>query len=391
MKRILIIAAVISLLATGCASQDINSSTALGTADNAENAEAATALTEIAIEKVTDIPQEPVILTEPPELRIEAVDEMIASVSVLTRGSFSWEYDKDGGGETVATMACGDSAWHCAERGLIHAEIDPSILIKDPRILLTNGGEITSVTRFCGDGVTDIGFGEDGSLHLPKTSEYAAYSVNVKYPQGTCEYFFITNKSNRNYGGSGDSSASVPPAESMTSPAFIPEEKPAEVLTESYIPATIESAPKDYELVFDNEYGFCELPTQIIRTDGHSAGGMKIFTSAQQLEQYISEMRDICQVGNINISDYDDGYFEKNALVMHVIPESSGSVSHRFLGMDPNYQLIIERNVPMIGTCDMAQYHFIAEIPAALAEMPISVVFWDNSENMLSPQEIKNQ
>lgn len=384
MKKYMAFALTASMLVTGCAShgvdipaEGVSSLTEVGAADSVPAiAYAATedvpaiayAATEIALE---DVPAEPQILTAPPDLRIEAVDEMVASVSMLTKGTASWSYVTEDGKE-MSYEACGAGPEECDEMGLITARIDPSKLTKNPKLLPTHGGEIVSVTRYCNGQTSDIDFTAEGELLLPKTSEYAVYDVHVKYPQGSCWYFFVTCEDERSYGGSdnsgsSDSSASVPPAEALTSPY-----DPNEVqISAAFVPVTEPQALGEYELR--------TYPANIYRTDGYVEGRKYPYTevigSVEELEAYLASAREDYQVGNMNVSDYDSAYFENNALLLAVLEEGSGSVTHEVLGITEDLALVIGRHTPEIGTCDMAEYHVAVELPAELAEESFSVEF----------------
>ena len=105
MKRYLSVALVVAMLtATGCVSKSVDgSSVGVAPADSVINSVPAIAEvdTELAIE--TGVATEPEIMKEPPLLRIEAVDEMVASAMAMCRSGYSWEYDT-GNGEMCAVI-----------------------------------------------------------------------------------------------------------------------------------------------------------------------------------------------------------------------------------------------------------------------------------------------
>lgn len=523
MKKISVICMAAVLLLSGCANRELSSQ---GTAAGSENSSNAIAQTEIAWEQdglayEGTSPAEPELLTTPPVLRIEAMDEMTASVSMMTVGGYMWEYDKDGNGTMTAVIADSMGPVAAAEKGMVKVMLDSSKLIKDPKILLTNGGKITAVDLYAGDEKTSLEYGEDGSIKLPADSE-GVCCVSVGFPQGNCEYYFLVGEDINKDTASG-STESVPPSEGETTPAYDPSAvstsvchyPTAEMMTESYSPEEAEPVmiwrhtnyawePVDFGVVydsrgyiykfdfsgedisedelvqraeelmdtepagFDSELVRCNeliplvdesaevteehagydigqetlyvirggklieissegdwnvtlrdeaaqkiyeivksvmvphdqagnadhevvfpdggsgtvmytYPSYIYRTDGY-VDGMEYpqtitITTAEQLEEYISTMREYYQVGNMNVSDYDDGFFAEKALVMAVIEESSGSVSHKINGITEDNKIIVERTVPMVGTCDMAEYNIVVEIPAEKADEDFEVVF----------------
>ncbi|NLO63198.1 MAG: hypothetical protein GX099_07220, partial [Clostridiaceae bacterium] len=60
---------------------------------------------------------------------------------------------------------------------------------------------------------------------------------------------------------------------------------------------------------------------------------------------------------------YDDAFFSKNALLIVVVQEPSGSNRHEFLGFGEKNEIRIRRIVPEVGTTDMADWHILIELP----------------------------
>lgn len=65
------------------------------------------------------------------------------------------------------------------------------------------------------------------------------------------------------------------------------------------------------------------------------------------------------------IDRYDDAFFTDKLLVLVLLEEGSGSIRHLakeiFIDND-NMNILIERQVPQVGTADMAEWHIIFEI-----------------------------
>lgn len=123
---------------------------------------------------------------------------------------------------------------------------------------------------------------------------------------------------------------------------------------------------------------------QYVRTDGGYTEdvefpGVRIIQSVQELQSYYDTWRDVFYLerwepdyadtsfGFLAACDrYDDAFFEKNYLLFVLLEEGSGSIRHEVLGVaqaqDGTLSVSIDRIVPEVGTCDMAQWHIILEL-----------------------------
>jgi len=101
-----------------------------------------------------------------------------------------------------------------------------------------------------------------------------------------------------------------------------------------------------------------------------------IVQSAEELTDYIStndkdynfgtrESTDTVESGGLLTTSeaYDDAFFSKNALLIVVVQEPSGSNRHEFLGFGEKNEIRIRRIVPEVGTTDMADWHILIELP----------------------------
>ena len=105
---------------------------------------------------------------------------------------------------------------------------------------------------------------------------------------------------------------------------------------------------------------------QVVRTqwdENTKDGNYYIIGSVEELTNYITEENEN------RLSQYIDGYaesfFEEKSLVLVLISESSGSVSHKLKDIKFNGDVVditIKRNVPEIGTCDMAETTIMFEV-----------------------------
>lgn len=150
----------------------------------------------------------------------------------------------------------------------------------------------------------------------------------------------------------------------------------------------------DFNPLFEEDILF---EVQYIRTDGYHEGInypiVKVIRSVEELSDYYKANKDKYNLGyNSGFSDdktgfldacsrYDNTYFENKILLIILLEEGSGSNRHKVNKLsyldDGTLVVNIERIVPEIGTCDMAQWHILIELEAGLDvddESKISVV-----------------
>lgn len=120
-----------------------------------------------------------------------------------------------------------------------------------------------------------------------------------------------------------------------------------------------------------------------IRTDGYHDGAkfpmVEIIQSRESLDAYYTEHCDIYDLGprddvypetSVSFLDacngYNDEYFQDQYLVLVLLEEGSGSVSHAVekVGLDDTGKMRVDihREVPEVGTADMAEWHIILEL-----------------------------
>ena len=128
-----------------------------------------------------------------------------------------------------------------------------------------------------------------------------------------------------------------------------------------------------------SEVQYC---AQYIRTDGYQEGAqfprVQIIKSLQALKDYYTAHKEIfnlerrekvyadTSIGFLDACDqYDESFFKKNYLLFVLLEEGSGSVRHEVRNItqtsDNKLAISIDRKVPEVGTCDMAQWHIILE------------------------------
>ncbi len=269
---------------------------------------------------------EPVQLSAPPQLKLFTATNETERSYTLNTGNYSWTIvDGDVASET---LACGASPLQSAALG--NAVTIPSAeeLISSPRLMLPEGAEITRVNVWRSeDDFYEVEFTEDGKIILADSSMGCVYSVTVVFPQGCAEYVFAVEQL-----------CGYPTVE-------------------------------DTKLLYDRD-GLWHPKACISRTDDFDGWeGLIVVTEPDN-----------------RFTQYDEAFFADNALVVTTMTEGSGSVSHEFLGIDRDNVIHIGRNIPMIGTCDMAKYELVIEIPRALADVEFRTKYDDEREfDELSP------
>lgn len=141
-----------------------------------------------------------------------------------------------------------------------------------------------------------------------------------------------------------------------------------------------------------------EYCAQYIRTNGYQDGAkfprVEIIRGLQDLKDYYTVYHEIFDlerkekvyadttVGFLDACDqYDEAFFEKNFLVFVLLEEGSGSVRHEVRGVeqtaDKKLSVSIGREVPEVGTADMAEWHIILELSRDLeVESPNDVLVY---------------
>lgn len=82
----------------------------------------------------------------------------------------------------------------------------------------------------------------------------------------------------------------------------------------------------------------------------------------------LSELNEYDRLYAYDKAEYDERFFEENMLIMVIVSEGSGSNRHELIGIGDNDVIYIKRILPEVGTCDMAEWHIIIEIPKQRAE-----------------------
>ena len=94
-----------------------------------------------------------------------------------------------------------------------------------------------------------------------------------------------------------------------------------------------------------------------------------VMNSLPELQLYIRENKEALSLTEEFLNkaqEYDYEFFVENSLILIFVTEVSGSVSHRIESVkktgDERLNVSLVREVPEVGTCDMAYHHIIAEV-----------------------------
>lgn len=140
------------------------------------------------------------------------------------------------------------------------------------------------------------------------------------------------------------------------------------------------------EFVFQEENqtdGSILLGAQCIRTNGtavdYTYPHTVLIRSRAELKQYYEDQKRNFDLGPRDkilagstvgfwnaCNQYQDAYFAEHDLILVVLEESSGSVRHEVQSVsrsDDGWVISIRAIIPEVGTCDMAQWHLLLEIP----------------------------
>lgn len=114
----------------------------------------------------------------------------------------------------------------------------------------------------------------------------------------------------------------------------------------------------------------------------------RIINSVEELSDYVNgfngEFAEHCK-------KYDEKYFEEKSLIILTLEEGSGSISHTVKNLaisdDGKCYIYIDRNLPEVGTCDMAYWHIFIE-PDSEITNEIRNLEWTDIELVFNQVEL---
>ncbi len=179
--------------------------------------------------------------------------------------------------------------------------------------------------------------------------------IAESYPASTSVYFVIKT------GDGGEGSISKEVMSSLSELGWI---KGDEITLTSDVP-------------FEAEYIRTGTPEK--ETSGTT---VTVINSLPELQLYINENKDTLSLTDEFIGQsekYNDDFFIEKSIILLFVTEGSGSVSHKIdfvkKAGDERLEVSLSREVPEVGTCDMAYHHIIIEVKKEeLAERDILIL-----------------
>lgn len=216
MKKLWIITLAAAVMLSGCASQQSRETTS-GAANAGlqqdcvppEGEHDIGYMTEIAIEDDLLAPGENADRSEqnlPPVMQLEAELGEVMMCANLDRGSYYWQSENGDRYENVS------EPHNCAVATLLEKDR----LTANPRLLLREGAEIYDFNRWDENGEKiPMKYGGDGTLYVFDELYEGVYCVDVKFPEGECEYLFrIGERKPATTDSPTNDTVSVPPSQS---------------------------------------------------------------------------------------------------------------------------------------------------------------------------------
>lgn len=261
-------------------------------------------------------PENAVYTPEPPEAELFVTTGRSAHTHSTVQCGFYWECEINGD-PTAITVDCPTPYQLANTEDTKLAPLDLTEATEPLRVQLPEGAELVSVSNHGETVDMSVEFSEDGTLYLPEEPVGNVYSFTLRYPQGECSYVFVTGK--------------VPPLPSYGEDGLW--------LAEGRL-----------------EYSSMDFPP---------TEGVLVIDSAEKYAQHFGEESAV----------YDCCFFETGALLVWTFSEGSGSVEHEYLGITADNEVLVRRIVPEVGTCDMAYYRLVVEVPTWNAQAGYTLKF----------------
>ena len=129
---------------------------------------------------------------------------------------------------------------------------------------------------------------------------------------------------------------------------------------------------------------------QYVRVTWHSSGErypvVTVISSRNELQRYYRHKNvqllaaaqfhsySTAELANA-VANYTDDFFANNFLVMILLEENSGSITHNVEKIDNNGNIFISRFIPEMGTADMAKWYILIELENKFKRETFNVIF----------------
>lgn len=255
------------------------------------------------------------ILSDPPQYTQEP-PELTAAIFTanrdgdfdvqLTQCGYTWYYTDDNGNETAIMADC-PLPYQLKLEPVCTVAVDDKVCVN-----LTDGGRLTGALNWSAEGEQlELDYQRTGEIYIPNGLIGDTFSLTVEFSQGECTYVFAAASED----ASADEIAVTTAAELMK------------------YPCDITYSSDVGEEIYD---------------------GLTVIDSADKLSGYADQLDE---------SRYNAEFFKENALIIAYFTEGSGSVKLSFEGVSADGEIVVKREIPEIGTCDMAYYRMVIEIP----------------------------
>lgn len=121
--------------------------------------------------------------------------------------------------------------------------------------------------------------------------------------------------------------------------------------------------PKEMEQRGDIKYSAKSIKTHIYIED-MSSPRIDVISNLQQMYDYSNRFYD--ENLRVELNKYTNEFFDNNSLIIVTIQEGSGSINNIVTDVKrvntSTLDIIINRDVPQVGTADMAMSHLIIEL-----------------------------
>lgn len=276
------------------------------------------------------VPEEPVYTPAPPEIELLLTSGNASWTSITAQCSYYWESEVNGDPTTVTFDS--PSPYEFAYSDDIKlGVVDISDITEDVDVLLPHNAELTNVLCHSGNDTQQVGFTPSGKIHFPEEPIGNVYSLEVTFPEGVCTCVFVTG-------------------------------------SEPDFPS------------YDDE--------GLWHADGRISYSTSEFDCPSGAPYVIDSLEDYVTFYGVESTAYNRRYFEQGALLVWTFSEGSGSISHEYLGINENNEVLVRRVTPEVGTCDMAYYQLTIEVPYALANAEYTLKFIDEYDGFdIQPME----
>lgn len=254
---------------------------------------------------------------KPPELTAEIFTANGDFEAQLTQCGYAWYYTDDNGNETAILADC---------PAPYQLDLDPICTVAaDDKVCvnLTDGGRLAGALNWSAEGEQlALDYQRTGEIYIPADLIGDIFSLTVEFPQGECTYVFAA----ANEAASADEAAET--AAALT-------QYPCDIIYSSSV-------------------------------DEEIYNSLMVIDSAEKLSGYAEQL---------DASRYNADFFKDSALIIAYFTEGSGSVKLSFEGVSADGDVVVRREIPEIGTCDMAYYCMVIEIPQEIAHKDFRVVY----------------